>query len=49
MTPAFEFALAGLWPGVPIEEPFVPVPDRYASPTAQIDPHELEAQEAVKP
>jgi hypothetical protein len=49
MTPAFEFALPGLCPGVPIEEPFVRAPDRYASPTAQIDPHELEAQKAVKP
>lgn len=49
MTPAFEFALAGLWPGVPIEEPFVRAPDLYACPIAQIDLHELEEQEADKP
>jgi hypothetical protein len=49
MTPAFAFALASLWPGVPIEEPFVRAPDRYASPSAQIDPHELEAREAGNP
>jgi hypothetical protein len=49
MTPAFEFVLPGLWLGVPIEELFVRAPDRYASPTALIGPHELEAQKADKP